>query len=131
VRTAALVAVALAGLAAGPAAAAPAKVTTSLTVTVWPQGKDGPSSTWSLRCLPARGTHPQRAQACAKLAATAAPFAAVPDKLMCTQQYGGPEEAVVRGLHKGKRVLARFHRRDGCHIARWNRLVPLLPPPNA
>jgi hypothetical protein len=49
--------------------------------------------------------------------------------LMCTQQYGGPEEATVEGTFDGRRISASVHRRDGCGIAEWNLLTPLLGSP--
>lgn len=48
-----------------------------------------------------------------------------PPKL-CTQQYGGPQVAVVTGIFHGRRVQATFQRTDGCEIARWNSLKALL-----
>lgn len=48
-----------------------------------------------------------------------------PPKL-CTQQYGGPQVALVTGTFHGQRVNAMFQRTDGCEIARWKALAPLL-----
>jgi hypothetical protein len=45
---------------------------------------------------------------------------------VCTQIYGGPQEAVVRGTFRGRRVSIRFTRRNGCEIARWNRVAFLF-----
>lgn len=45
---------------------------------------------------------------------------------ICTQQYGGPQVAVVTGLFLGREVNSRFSRTDGCEIARWRALAPLL-----
>jgi hypothetical protein len=45
---------------------------------------------------------------------------------VCTQIYGGPQEALVTGTVRGDRVWVRFSRRDGCEIDRWNRLAPLF-----
>ncbi|MCY0904384.1 serine protease inhibitor [Arthrobacter sp. H14-L1] len=44
----------------------------------------------------------------------------------CTQQYGGPQVAIVTGQFKGRRVNCRFQLTDGCEIARWRALAPLL-----
>jgi hypothetical protein len=49
--------------------------------------------------------------------------------LMCTQQYGGPEEATVTGTIDGQGVSASINRRDGCGIAEWQLLTPLLGSP--
>jgi hypothetical protein len=48
-----------------------------------------------------------------------------PPKL-CTQQYGGPQVALVTGIFHGREVNARFQKTDGCEIARWKALAPLL-----
>jgi hypothetical protein len=48
-----------------------------------------------------------------------------PPKL-CTQQYGGPQVAVVTGTFYGRPVSVTFRRTDGCEIARWNSLSTLL-----
>jgi hypothetical protein len=48
-----------------------------------------------------------------------------PPKL-CTQQYGGPQVAVVTGWFLGREVTSRFTRTDGCEIARWRAMAPLL-----
>ncbi|WP_367643777.1 hypothetical protein [Arthrobacter sp. PAMC 25486] len=54
-------------------------------------------------------------------------FFPVPDPTrVCTQQYGGPEIAVVTGWFKGKEVNATFNRTDGCEIARWRTMAPLF-----
>ncbi|MBT2531184.1 serine protease inhibitor [Arthrobacter sp. ISL-48] len=45
---------------------------------------------------------------------------------LCTQQYGGPQVAVVTGTLHSRAVNATFLRTDGCEIARWNALAPLL-----
>lgn len=48
-----------------------------------------------------------------------------PPKL-CTQQYGGPQVAMVTGTIDGRPVDSVFSRTDGCEIARWNAMAPLL-----
>jgi len=45
---------------------------------------------------------------------------------MCTQQYGGPQVAVVTGWFLGREVISQFSRTDGCEIARWRAMAPLL-----
>ncbi|MDZ4093065.1 MAG: serine protease inhibitor [Arthrobacter sp.] len=45
---------------------------------------------------------------------------------MCTQQYGGPQVAVVTGWFLGHEVNSEFSRTDGCEIARWRTMAPLL-----
>lgn len=48
-----------------------------------------------------------------------------PDRI-CTQQYGGPQVAVVKGWFRGKEVHSHFSRTDGCEIARWKALAALF-----
>ncbi|MDQ0851742.1 hypothetical protein QFZ65_003680 [Arthrobacter sp. B3I9] len=45
---------------------------------------------------------------------------------MCTQQYGGPQVAVVTGWFMARKVHSQFSRTDGCEIARWRAMAPLL-----
>ena len=102
-------------------------VSASLHITVWPNGPDGSSHSWTLRCLPTGGTLPHRATACAKLARLTSPFAPVPKDVACSEIYGGPQTARVRGRFRGHAVDARFSRRDGCETARWGRVRFLFP----
>ncbi|GAB2728891.1 serine protease inhibitor [Arthrobacter bambusae] len=48
-----------------------------------------------------------------------------PDRI-CTQQYGGPQVAMVTGRFRGREVSSRFSRTDGCEIARWRTMSALL-----
>jgi subtilisin inhibitor-like len=101
---------------------------TSLNITVWPNGEGQPGrKTYALRCAPLGGTLPHRAEACAKLARLTRPFAPTPKGMACTEIYGGPQEALVRGRLRGYSVSARFSRKNGCEIARWNRVRFLFP----
>lgn len=45
---------------------------------------------------------------------------------LCTQQYGGPQIAVVSGTFHGRQVESVFSRTDGCEISRWNTMAALL-----
>ena len=99
-----------------------AAAVTALTITVWPQGLDGTSQRWTLRCGPTGGTHPARVAACRKLSSLATPFRPVPNDAICTQIYGGPAVARIVGRFRGKHVWHQFQRRDGCEIGRWERL---------
>jgi hypothetical protein len=38
----------------------------------------------------------------------------------CTQIYGGPETAAIKGTVKGSKINSAFSRTDGFQIARWN-----------
>lgn len=50
----------------------------------------------------------------------------LPANRACTLIYGGAEQAQVRGTISGQKIDQRFSRRDGCQIARWDQLAPLL-----
>jgi hypothetical protein len=101
---------------------------TSLNITVWPNGEgNGGKKVWTLRCAPVGGTLPHRANACRQLAALRAPFAPTPKNSACTQIYGGPQEALVTGRFRGRPIQARFNRKDGCELGRWNRVRFLFP----
>jgi hypothetical protein len=87
--------------------------------------------TYQVRCHPDGGDHPDVAGACRALERETRwgkdPFAPVADGTMCTMQYGGQGAAHVTGTWAGRSVKAVFDRTNGCEIARWDRLVPLLP----
>jgi hypothetical protein len=53
-------------------------------------------------------------------------FPAPGPPMLCTQQYGGPQVAVVTGTFGARQVHCRFSLTDGCEIARWHALAPLL-----
>lgn len=98
---------------------------TELTVTVQPQGPAGPVRTWTLRCDPPGGNHPRARTACASL--TPAALRPLPRDAICTQIYGGPQTARVRGRVDGQSVDARFGRSNGCEIHRWDAVRFLFP----
>jgi hypothetical protein len=110
-------------------AAGAATAPTELRIAVWAKGRDAepPPKRWTLRCEPAGGTLPSPARACARLFANTAAIRPVPPETLCTQIYGGPQEALVSGTLRGRRVWVRFNRRNGCEIARWTRLAALFP----
>jgi hypothetical protein len=101
-----------------------------LTVTVRDAG-DGKDGTYELDCHPAGGSHPDPRAACDQLDRRTAwgkdPFAPAQPGGMCTMQYGGPATARVTGTWAGRPVDATYERGDGCEIARWDALVPVLP----
>jgi hypothetical protein len=97
--------------------AAPA--TTELTVTVWPQGRGGPTRERRVEC-------PGDA-VCGELNAQS--FAPVPGNMACTAIYGGPNVARVTGTLRGEPVDEEFSLEDGCQIARWEQNRALLGPP--
>ncbi|GGJ14217.1 SSI family serine proteinase inhibitor [Streptomyces brasiliensis] len=101
-----------------------------LTVTVRHAGA-GRDGTYALSCHPGSGSHPDVAGACSVVDQNTRwgrePFAPVPEGSACTLQYGGPAITRVTGSWAGRPVDATYDRGDGCEIARWNRMVPLLP----
>ncbi|MFE1749758.1 SSI family serine proteinase inhibitor [Streptomyces anandii] len=130
---------ALAALSAVPAAASPGapppvrdegRAGDHLTVTVLHAGA-GRDGTYELYCRPAGGSHPDARGACGALERNTRwgrdTFAPVPQGSVCTMQYGGPATAHVTGTWAGRPVDAEYDRGNGCEIARWDRLVPLLP----
>jgi hypothetical protein len=68
------------------------------------------------------------ARLCAVAQRLASFLTRVPDpRRACTQIYGGPETARVRGTIEGREVDRRLSRTNGCEIADWDRLALLLP----
>ncbi len=99
---------------------------TSITITV-DLGNGSAAQEWTLTCDPPGGTHPQPEAACAALGAVdPAVFEPVDPGQACTQIYGGPETATIRGTWNGQPVDASFARNDGCEIARWDAVVEIL-----
>ena len=103
----------LAGCGAEERTVAPAPAT-SLVVTVDADG-DGPDVPKQARCSGA---------ACPAVPARA--FDPVSTRMACTDIYGGPQTATVTGTLRGKAVSARFSRRNGCEVSRWQLALPLL-----
>ena len=82
---------------------------------------------YHLSCGPATGNVPRPVLACWTLAGLSDPFAPVPPQTICTALALGPEQAVVTGRLRGKRVDAHLTVRDGCEIERWRRLAAVVP----
>ncbi|MCE7080457.1 subtilase-type protease inhibitor [Streptomyces sp. ST2-7A] len=102
-----------------------------LRITVSEDGSRHSSRTHTLTCEPTGGDHPEGDAACDLLigahARGADLFAPVPANTMCTQQHGGPATASITGRWNGEPVRATFSRANGCEIARWDAMVPVLP----
>jgi hypothetical protein len=99
-----------------------------LTVTVWPNGESGDSTSWTLRCEPAGGDHPEPDAACAALTTVADPFGPVPPPKRCAETPGGAEDvAVIDGDYRGRSVRSRFSRENACVSPRWDRIAPVFP----
>ena len=79
--------------------------------------------TYQLTCDPAGGDHPQPAEACAILQKVGVKvFDPIAKDTVCSQVYGGPQTATVKGSVDGNAIDAIFTRRNGCEIARWEKL---------
>jgi hypothetical protein len=105
---------------------------TKLTITVRMGPTVGPI-TRTLTCDPPGGDVPNAAAACTTVARVAAAkggdaFAPTPKQQMCTQIYGGPQTATIKGTWKGRKVDATFGRKNGCEVKRWNDLAALFGP---
>ncbi|MBM7056954.1 SSI family serine proteinase inhibitor [Streptomyces durocortorensis] len=110
------------------------EVLTRLTVSVENSGVPGADGTFELECGPTGGSHPQGQAACDRLAEAGATrsgrqelFRETPEGTMCTMIHGGDATARIVGTWEGRAVDTTASRRDGCEIARWNSLVPVLP----
>ena len=113
------------------ASAAATSAETELTITYWENGSvEGNARTWTLRCDPVGGTLGTLArerEACRRLDALRNPFARPNPAMVCTMQYGGPDQAQITGTHEGRRVWIRLGLADGCQIARFKRFAFLIP----
>jgi hypothetical protein len=96
---------------------------TKLTVRVDGDGT-GPAKARTLELDCSNGEHADACAAAAKL--SAADLAPTPADSACTQIYGGPETATIKGTLNGEKVDAKFSRTDGCEIHRWETAQPLL-----
>ncbi len=94
---------------------------------MWPKGEgNGPPLTTTLTC-----GDPDPDAGCAVIAAKGASlFEPTPGDVACTELYGGPQEARVTGTVDGRAVDARFSRKDGCEIARWDAIASVVPVPD-
>ena len=128
-RMAVLIAVVIAAVGCGASqGTAGSTPETELTISFWPQGRSSePPERWTLRCDPAGGTVPRAAAVCRQLYAMTKPFARRAKNLVCTDQYGGPQQAVIAGTLRGDRVWVLIGMRNGCEISRAKRLAFLVP----
>jgi hypothetical protein len=109
-------------------AGASTAASTNLTISVYPNGiASSVVHRYTLRCNPTGGSAPRPLRACRALARLASPFAPVPPHTLCAQISGGPQEAVVKGVLRGRRVDARLNLRGSCEIERWRRLSRVVP----
>lgn len=92
-----------------------------LTVLYWPAGPGGESLEATLTCDPDGGSHPDPAAACAALLENEEALEPVSGDVACTEIYGGNQVARITGS-----AQASFSRTNGCEIARWDALQPVL-----
>lgn len=52
-----------------------------------------------------------------------------PGDRVCTEEWGGPEQATITGTFEGIDVDTDFHRANGCGIGDWALLDRILPAP--
>jgi hypothetical protein len=103
--------------------AGPSAALADLTVTVDRDGDGGAAPEETRVECAAEGD----SEACRAVAALdAEDFEPVPRRTACTQQFGGPQTAAVKGTLRGEAVDARFSRTNGCEISRWQTAAPLL-----
>jgi hypothetical protein len=118
------------GTTAGPdAAGGSSRAENDLVVRI-DRGDGSAPESWTLTCAgSAGGTHPDAQAACAHLQGLDHPFVPIPDDVVCTEQYGGPQSAHIAGRWGGEPVDFEVTRVDGCRIAQWDSLGPLLSGP--
>jgi hypothetical protein len=112
---------------------------------------DGPATSLRVEVRPAPGATPRRATLTCDGSPAATGFIAdsraacdlvtvdakararlvsgAPAHQVCTQLYGGPQRAEVTGRITGRPVEVTVTRADGCGVADWSLLQPLLGPP--
>jgi len=100
---------------------------TRLRIAVRAQGLGGAVHSYRLTCNPAAGTVPDPARACRALASLRHPFAPTPSGTICSDISLGPEQAVVTGVLRGKRIHALLRVQGSCEIDRWRRVAAVVP----
>jgi hypothetical protein len=96
----------------------------SLTITVDQDGENtgAPAQELKLTCESASDSDGCKAAD----AMTVEDLAPTPTGQACTQIFGGPETATIKGTLHGEPVDATFSRSDGCEVERWKAAEPLL-----
>ena len=96
----------------------------SLTVTLDPDGPDGPDEERTEDVSCEDGADDEVCQAVAGLDAEA--LAPVSSDTACTEIFGGPDTASLKGIIEGEDVDADLTRSNGCEIERFDAALPLL-----
>lgn len=106
---------------------------TDLEITVWPEGRNaGEPQRYTLSCPEPSGEHPDPERACEVIyALDADDFRPVPGDAVCTEQYGGPQQARVEGTFASGEDVAPvaldLSRENGCQIGLWDKLEAVVP----
>lgn len=107
-----------------------AKPATSLRISIYGDGKNL-TGDYTLECtgpqVSGNSTLPNASKACQLI--DEQPGLLAPERpaaRACTEIYGGPDRAVITGTHQGKHIDSEFTRTNGCYIAEWDALAPLL-----
>ena len=108
----------------GGDAAGDARPAAELEITV--MEKDGGERQATLECDPDGGTHPNPGDACRALSQNVSSLEPIPQDVACTQEYGGPERATIRGTVSGRSIDTELNRTNGCEISRWDHLQTVL-----
>jgi Subtilisin inhibitor-like len=108
---------------------------TDLDITVWPDGRgEGEPQEYTLSCPEPSGEHPDPERACeAVYALNGDDFEPVPPDAICTEIYGGPQQARLEGTFAGAAdvvpVALDLSRQNGCQIDLWDRFAKIVPQP--
>jgi hypothetical protein len=108
----------------GTQAAGPTGELANLLVTVDDDGARGAGQPRELKLECAKPTDSQACGAAAGV--SAADVRETGGDTACTEIYGGPEEASIKGQIRGQTIDATFKRTNGCEISRWERVKSLL-----
>lgn len=101
---------------------------TALEITLWPAGRDGAElRLGTLACDPPRGNARDPEAACDYLADGVPVLWQDRGEQVCTEIYGGPEEARIVGTVRGETVEVELNRINGCAIEIWDRSIAVLP----
>lgn len=101
---------------------------TALEITLWPAGRDGAElRLGTLACDPPRGNARDPEAACAFLADGIPIIWQDRGDQICTEIYGGPEEARIVGTVRGETVEVELDRVNGCAIEAWDQSIAILP----
>ncbi len=96
-----------------------------LTVTLDPDGPDGPEKEMTEKDVSCEdGSDDAACDAIAELDVAA--LDPVSPDTACTEIFGGPDTASLKGIIEGEEVDVELTRANGCEIERFDAAVPLL-----